>query len=154
MSKGKIFNPEFVLSTIQNWNNNHVFQEPKQQDEDDKICTIDDSDDLMKYHGWAKTNPVLLQQDREREKFVLEDPTITGSSLESIRDRFYKMTSLTFQTSCNVGKKIGGVWVSSCGFFDCQKYVCLDKIYKGNFISYNGKSPGIVVNVVDSRSEP
>jgi hypothetical protein len=96
-----------------------------------------EAEELSKYHRWAKTDPVLLQQDREREKFVLEDPLISGSSLESIRDRFYKMTSLTFQTSCNVGKKIGGVWVPSCGFFDCQKYICMDKIYEGNLHCYS-----------------
>jgi hypothetical protein len=82
---------------------------------------------------WSQTNPVLVKQDRDRENLMMTDIIASGLSLEAIRDMFYKMTSMTSQTKCQIGKEFGGRWISSCGFFDCQKYVCMDKLYKGDF---------------------
>lgn len=44
-------------------------------------------------------------------------------------DRFYQIVSQPLQTHCTFSKKIGGEWLRSCGFFDGDKFVCMDKMY-------------------------
>jgi len=36
---------------------------------------------------------------------------------------------MPLQTVCTVGKFFGGHWMSDCGGFDGNKYVCLDDLY-------------------------
>ena len=76
--------------------------------------------------------PALIKQDEEREAFLFSDNFPAGR----IVDRFYQIVSQPLQTACTFSKKIGGEWLANCGFFDGDKFVCMDKIYdqmaKGN----------------------
>ena len=62
-------------------------------------------------------------------------------TFDSIREKFYEMTSQTFENECMVIKKFGGKWSSSAKIIDGQKPVCLDKMYKdiqnGNCLVYS-----------------
>ena len=59
----------------------------------------------------------------------------------SIRDKFYQLTSQTFETNCMVTKKFGGNWNPGMKIVDGQKPVCLDKLYQdlqiGNCLVYS-----------------
>ena len=80
----------------------------------------------------VNTLPPLVLQDRARVeilKHVLDDVDETTPP-NVIKDKFFELLSMPLQTHCTLGKKLGGEWLSSCGFFDGDKYVCLDYLMK------------------------
>lgn len=64
-----------------------------------------------------------------------------SSTLAEARDHFYNIMNMPLQSVCSVGKFFGGNWLSQCGAFDGNKYVCLDKVYSdvlnGNCLIYS-----------------
>ena len=49
--------------------------------------------------------------------------------MDEIRDHFYRVVNMPFQTPCTVAKTFGGHWSSKCGGMDGNKFVCLDQFY-------------------------
>ena len=75
--------------------------------------------------------PPLIKQDEERTKFLLDSlKDGKGLSAAALKDRFYNVLSLPLQTVCEKSVKIGGEWLTYCGFLDGDKYVCFDKLQK------------------------
>jgi len=101
-------------------------------EEDIKDCRVDGYElkEIDTIAKWANSLPVLQVQDAERASLLFDNSLNKLSSLKWIRDRFYQVTSQPLQTSCTVGKHIGGKWLGNCGHFDGQKFVCLDKLYR------------------------
>ena len=54
--------------------------------------------------------------------------------LDKVVDRFYQIVAQPLQTACVFGKRMGGEWLSNCGAFDGEKFVCLDKMYTGKHL--------------------
>lgn len=92
---------------------------------------------------WANSLSVLSKQDNDRSK-LLHSPLgdqLLGPSGPEIKDRFYRVLSQPLQSYCSVSKKIGGQWLSNCGFLDGDKFVCMDKmkesVQKGDCLVYS-----------------
>ncbi len=80
----------------------------------------------------------MTTEDTSRTNRLLkQNPT----TLAEARDRFYSIMNMPLQSVCTVGKFFGGNWLSHCGAFDGNKYVCLDDFYgnvkDGNCLIYS-----------------
>ena len=71
---------------------------------------------------WSKK--VLKTQDEKRKQIKYPD------MIEELVSAYYEKASKSVFNKCNILKKIGGQWLGGCGFFDGEKLVCMDGIYK------------------------
>ncbi len=94
-------------------------------DRDSQSC----DDDIAK---WANSLPALKKQDASRSAQLdrIDPDNLMNLRLIDVRNLFYGLLSQPLQTVCKVAKKIGGEWLGNCGWFDGEKYVCMDHLKK------------------------
>jgi hypothetical protein len=94
--------------------------------------------DYNALHQWSQSIPALIKEDEKRIDKLINKSYNTTSE---VRQHFYAIANMPLQSVCTVGKFFGGQWLSSCGGFDGNKYVCLDHFYKdvknGNCLIYS-----------------
>ncbi len=103
-------------------------EESCESSETEAACGENSFSSIQELVRESNSLPALLAQDVERLALILDpfkDPTDV-----SLRDRFYHVTAMPLQTACGVGKRLGGQWISQCGFLDGDKYVCLDDFHE------------------------
>lgn len=92
--------------------------------------------------------PALVAQDAERVAFmhvalqgIPQDSSSDPKATAVLIDRFHRIVSSPLQAQCLVGKYLGGEWLSTCGFLDGVKFVCMDglmdAIDAGNCLVYS-----------------
>jgi len=93
------------------------------------------ADLVRRIHSEMAASPVITAQDAVREATLTEafqEVSASNAPAHRVRDLFYHLPNLVLNSPCAVGKRLGGVWDSNCGYLVGDRYLCLDALYKAD----------------------
>ena len=69
-----------------------------------------------------------MQNQDERRISELQDINLNALDAQEFKETYYEIVPKV-QNTCQILKKIGGHWEKSCGFWDGEKLLCMEKLY-------------------------
>ena len=78
--------------------------------------------------GITEWSDLILQHQDERRISELKDINLNALDAQESKEIYYE-TVPKVQNTCQILKKIGGHWEKSCGFWDGEKLLCMEKLY-------------------------
>ena len=90
---------------------------------------------------WSKALPSILAEDKRRINNLNKKIETASISIGTVQDLYYSIINMPLQSTCTIGKFFGGIWHSTMGCPDGNKYVCLDELFyhiqNGNCLIYS-----------------
>lgn len=82
----------------------------------------------LKISEVSKWSDLILQNQNDQRNLELLNIDTEYMDAQDLKETYYEIVP-NIQNTCQILKKIGGHWKKSCGFWDGEKLICMEKIF-------------------------